>query len=86
MFISGYDVCRDDVIAIARLRGPQLQTLDIPHCCISTVDEDEDQVWVSIGAVGPDFSAEVTAIIIIITVSVKIPSFTGHSTFLLHTV
>ena len=49
----------DDLIAIARLRGKQLQTLDIPLSCIASVDEVEDGVWVDLGNVNQKFNEEV---------------------------
>ena len=57
---TGYDMCKDDAVAIARLRGNQLKELVLPHCCISTIEDDDDNnVWVAFGQVGSDFNAEV---------------------------
>ena len=51
----------DDVVAIARLRGRQLQTLDVPLCCISSVEPESEAhtVGLEYGCVRSDFSAEV---------------------------
>ena len=53
--ISGYEVAEENIVAIARLRGNTLKTLDIPQCCISTVEEKADSAWVSLGVSSEDF-------------------------------
>lgn len=34
MYVKGYEIMDEDVIAIARLRGEGLKELNIPECCI----------------------------------------------------
>ena len=60
-FAAGYEMNDDDVVAIARLRGRQLHTLDVPLCCISSVEPESDPhtVGLEYGRVGNDFNAEV---------------------------
>uniref|UniRef100_A0A1W7RAJ0 F-box only protein 33 n=1 Tax=Hadrurus spadix TaxID=141984 RepID=A0A1W7RAJ0_9SCOR len=40
--VVGYYVCDADLIAIARLRGPQLKEFKVPACCISVNESDDD--------------------------------------------
>ncbi len=54
----GWAICDYDVIAISRLRGRQLKTLDIPHCCILTLADDEDWAF-SFGFTNEQFNNEV---------------------------
>ena len=49
-------------MAIARLRGQSLHTLDIPACCIATVEEDEASDQMLYGQVSPEFCQEVCII------------------------
>lgn len=35
--LLGYEVAADSLIAVSRLRGSELEDLQIPACCISTV-------------------------------------------------
>ena len=36
---TGYFIDRDDIVAISRLRNKDLETLNIPSCCVVNVDE-----------------------------------------------
>ncbi|XP_041373352.1 F-box only protein 33-like [Gigantopelta aegis] len=58
--VIGYEVAEENIVAIARLRGDTLKTLDIPRCCISTVEEKADSAWVSLGVVSDDFHTMVS--------------------------
>ena len=60
LFYLGYEIADNDVVAIARLRGSNLQTLMIPQCCVVEVDEDEEgNGWAGHGCVGPEFAETV---------------------------
>lgn len=57
----GYEISEDDVIAIARLRGLSLKSYNIPHCCICTVEEEEEHIsWFSHGCYAPEFPQKVS--------------------------
>lgn len=57
----GYEISEDDVIAIARLRGHSLKSYNIPHCCICTVEEEEEHIsWFSHGCYAPEFPQKVS--------------------------
>ncbi|XP_064618606.1 F-box only protein 33-like [Lineus longissimus] len=58
--LLGYDVTDDDVVAIVRLRGSQLKTFVVPHCCISSLDEEDGSIWQSFGNVDQAFYDEVS--------------------------
>jgi F-box protein 33 len=58
--VIGYEVSQDDLIAIARLRGQQLCTLAVPSCCVATIEEEDDNFWVSFGNYGSEFISEVS--------------------------
>ena len=58
MFASGYDVSDNDLVAIARLRGRQLQTFDVPLSCISSFSDDDAHEY---GVVGSDYNDDVSA-------------------------
>ena len=59
LVFAGWAICDNDVIAISRLRGNNLKTLDIPHCCILTIgDSDEDWAF-SLGVTNEHFNNEV---------------------------
>ena len=47
----------DDLVAIARLRGRQLQTFDVPYSCISSLSDDDEY---GCGIVGSEFNDEVS--------------------------
>ena len=51
----------DDMIAIARLRGRQLQTFDVPLSCISSLKSESGVEEHECGCVGTDFNDEVKA-------------------------
>lgn len=66
MVISGYEMCEDDIIAIARLRGSQLSTFDVPWCCVSQAFDYEDEFPVhppAYGQVSTGFIEEVTSLL-----------------------
>lgn len=59
--LIGYEICSDDVVAIARLRGSNLKNFAIPHCCISTIEDDnENNVWMAFGQVGEAYNSEIS--------------------------
>lgn len=59
--LIGYEILEDDVIAIARLRGHSLKSYNIPHCCICTVEEEEEHIsWFSHGCYAPEFPQKVS--------------------------
>ncbi|XP_067665842.1 F-box only protein 33-like [Haliotis asinina] len=59
--LMGYVIGENDIVAIARLRGQQLKTLNIPARCISTAeDEEESNSWFSVGCVSRDFAKKVS--------------------------
>lgn len=50
--LTGYRIDTEDVIAIARLRGTQLKTLDIPRCCLvsTEIEERGNMSWSALDA------------------------------------
>ena len=38
LFVQGYLIDRDDIVAISRLRSKGLARLDIPGCCVVNLD------------------------------------------------
>lgn len=44
--LIGYRILHENIVAIARLRGKQLQVFEVPDCCISSsADEDSVDPW-----------------------------------------
>ncbi|XP_074649636.1 F-box only protein 33-like [Tubulanus polymorphus] len=57
----GYDFAEDDLVAIARLRGPKLSTFELAESCISTMIEQEDSdVWVQVGQISQQARDEIS--------------------------
>ncbi|CAH1796780.1 unnamed protein product [Owenia fusiformis] len=55
--IIGYEVSCENLIAISRLRGKTLKTLDVPECCITSWDAEQDLdyrglTWESVEEIG----------------------------------
>ena len=50
---------RDDIIAMARLRGNKLQKFVIPSCCVTDVEESRWGVCVNVGCVDEQLLFEV---------------------------
>jgi len=59
IYFPGYEITDDDVVAIARLRGKTITDFSMPRCCITSVDEEENSVWVGHGCVEEDFNQQV---------------------------
>ena len=59
---AGWAICDNDVIAISRLIGPRLKKLDIPHCCILTIGEPDEDWAFGLGITDDQFNEEVSHI------------------------
>lgn len=58
--LIGYQACDDDMVAIARLRGQQLKTFDIPASCIYSLHEEEEVAWLKFGSFDGEFFQKVS--------------------------
>ncbi|CAI9731240.1 Hypothetical predicted protein [Octopus vulgaris] len=58
--LIGYQVCDDDMVAIARLRGQQLKTFDIPSSCIYSLHEEDEVTWMKFGSYDGEFFQKVS--------------------------
>lgn len=61
--VSGYEMDRDDVIAMTRLRGDQLSNLVIPECCITDLEERDWGMCVNVGRVDRQLVYEVSFVL-----------------------
>lgn len=69
MLFSGYQACDDDMVAIARLRGQQLKTFDIPASCIYSLHEEEEVAWLKFGSFDGEFFQKVSFCFILFKLS-----------------
>lgn len=58
--VAGYDLAEENVVAIARLRGPKLKKFEVPMSCVSSLQEEGEEILINQGCVHDDFFRKVS--------------------------